>query len=99
MKLNIIAALVATISFVAPVKAQNTQLVTPSSAITQVSSEQVIEACVQDQAETLPNPFTDVPSNHWAFKSVLTMYYCGAYQGSIAPNKVRQLLQQQQPKG
>ena len=43
-------------------------------------ARQVLEACVQNRAETLPNPFTDVPTNHWAFKAVLTMHYCGAYR-------------------
>jgi len=41
---------------------------------------------VQNQAETLPNPFTDVPSNHLAYKAVLTMYYCGAYRESTPPD-------------
>jgi hypothetical protein len=41
---------------------------------------------VQNQVETLPNPFTDVPSNHSAYKAVLTMYYCGAYREATPPD-------------
>lgn len=40
--------------------------------------QQILNACAQNQAETLPNPFTDVPRQHWAFKAVVTLYYCGA---------------------
>lgn len=47
---------------------------------TQPTSEELYQACTQNRAETLPNPFTDVPANHWAFKAVLTMHYCGAFR-------------------
>ncbi|WP_219898448.1 hypothetical protein [Phormidesmis priestleyi] len=48
------------------------------TAPAQLTTRQILEACVQNRAETLPNPFSDVPANHWAFKAVLTMHYCGA---------------------
>jgi hypothetical protein len=41
---------------------------------------------VQNQVETLPTPFTDVPSDRWAYKAVLTMYYCGAYREATPPD-------------
>ncbi|MFE1744358.1 S-layer protein [Coleofasciculus sp. H7-2] len=100
MKLKIATViLLATIGFVAPAKAQNPEpheSTTPSSP-EQPTSDPVLEACAQDQADTLPNPFSDVPSNHWAFKAVLSMYYCGAYRGSSPPTKVKPFLQQQIP--
>jgi len=48
-------------------------------------STQVIDACIQNRAETLPNPFSDVPENHWAFKAVMTMHYCGAFRQATPP--------------
>ncbi|MEG3882817.1 hypothetical protein QT971_01235 [Microcoleus sp. herbarium19] len=51
----------------------------------QQTREQILNACVQNRAETLPNPFSDVPRNHWAYKAVLTMYYCGAYREATPP--------------
>ena len=59
------------------------------------TARQVLEACVQNQAETLPNPFVDVPANHWAFKAVLTMHYCGAYRQATPPSLIERLLNQQ----
>ncbi|MBH8555488.1 S-layer protein [Nostocaceae cyanobacterium CENA357] len=68
-----------TIGLIAPVKAQentNTEI---------EKSNQVLNACVQNQAQTLPNPFSDVPSDHWAFKAVMTMHYCGAFRQATPP--------------
>ena len=88
MKLSIFATATLLIStgFLAPAKAQNTAQLQPAR-------EQIINACVQNQAETLPNPFTDVPSNHWAYKAVLTMYYCGAYREATPPTLIKELLE------
>lgn len=100
MKLKIVTAiLLAAVGFVAPAKAQNPEPLSPTtpSSPEQPTSDPVLEACAQDQADTLPNPFSDVPSNHWAFKAVLSMYYCGAYRGSSSPEKVKPFLQQQIP--
>lgn len=75
-------------------RAQDTQPETaPSSE--QPSPRQVLEACVQNRAETLPNPFVDVSANHWAYKAVLTMHYCGAYRQATPPQLIERLLQQQ----
>ncbi|WP_009634219.1 hypothetical protein [Synechocystis sp. PCC 7509] len=79
MKLRILATLtiLATTSLNFPVKAQ--------SVVPQSSDNQVLNACVQNQAETLPVPFSDVPPDHWAFKAVMTMYYCGAFRQATPP--------------
>jgi hypothetical protein len=62
----------------------------PVSKPTQDS--RVLDACVRNQAETLPIPFSDLSSNHWAFKAVMTMYYCGAFRQATPAS----LLQQRQ---
>ena len=82
-------------SFWTPVKAQNTAQVKPNNSLVQVqpTREQILNACVQNQAETLPNPFSDVPPNHWAYKAVLTMYYCGAYREATPPALIQELLE------
>ena len=69
---------------------------TPSDqAQAEPAARQVLEACVQNRAETLPNPFVDVPANHWAFKAVLTMHYCGAYRQATPPSLIERLINQQ----
>ncbi len=86
--------ILATSSLVSPVRAQESTNKTP------VKSDQVVNACVQNQAQTLPNPFSDVPSNHWAFKAVMTMHYCGAFRQATPPalfEKLRPIESQQQP--
>lgn len=89
MKLRILATaiLLSTTSLVAPVKAQEPTTTEPSTSTNQaqVSSEQLKNACIQNQAETLPVPFSDVPPNHWAFKAVMTMHYCGAFRQAAPP--------------
>lgn len=78
MNLRILATTVflSTASLITPVKAQ-----TPATgAPTTPTSNPVANACIQNQAETLPVPFSDVSPNHWAFKAVMTMYYCGAFR-------------------
>lgn len=90
LRLLTVLTLVASTSFVVPVKAQNAQPVQSSQE--QVNREQLLEACAKNRADTLPNPFTDVSPTHWAYKAVLSMYYCGAYRGSIPPERVKPLL-------
>lgn len=77
----------------APTEAEN-QPNSPKTAQTQLNSRQVLETCVQNRAETLPNPFTDVSENHWAFKAVLTMHYCGAFRQATPPNLVERSVNQ-----
>ncbi|MEG4498596.1 S-layer protein [Microcoleus sp. F10-C6] len=88
MKLSIFATATLLIStgFLAPAKAENTPQFQPTP-------EQILNACVHNQAEILPNHFTDVPSNHWAYKAVLTMYYCGAYREATPPALIKELLE------
>ena len=99
LKLLATAALLVTAGFVMPVKAQNTEPVRPRapSAQPQPTADEVLQACAQDRADTLPNPYTDVPQNHWAFKAVLSIYYCGGYRGSIPSERVKPFLQRQNP--
>lgn len=56
-----------------------------------IPTRQVLEACVQNRAETLPNPFSDVPTHHWAYKAVVTLYYCGPYRQATPPALIEQL--------
>jgi hypothetical protein len=85
-------------------------LMTPSAALAKQASDrpqaiaqaqaeptarQILEACVQNRAETLPNPFVDVSADHWAFKAVLTMHYCGAYRQATPPSLIERLTNQQ----
>lgn len=99
MKLRLLTTitLLATVGFAPLVKAQNlesAQSVTPSTQ-SPVSGDRVLQACAKDQADTLPNPFSDVSPRDWAFKAVMSMYYCGAYRGSSAPEQVKPFLQPQ----
>jgi len=98
MKLTLVAtvALLTTVGLVTPVKAQDTQPIKPETptAQAQVNSDRILQTCAQDQADTLANPFPDVSSNHWAYKAVLSLYYCGAYRGSVPPEQVKSFLEQ-----
>lgn len=99
LRLLITVALLTTASFVAPVEAQNPQPVRPVTPTVQnqVSGDQVLEACSQDRVETLPIPFLDISPKDWAFKAVMSLYYCGAYHGAIAPEQVKPFLPLQAP--
>lgn len=80
--------------FITPVKSQEPTTDTPAK------SNHVLNACVQNQAETLPNAFSDVPADHWAFKAVMTMHYCGAFRKATPPalfHKLQPTDSQQQP--
>jgi hypothetical protein len=59
----------------------------------QPTPEELYQACTQNRAETLPNPFVDVSPKDWAYKAVLTMHYCGAFR-QAAP---RSLFEQSRP--
>ena len=92
MKLQILATLtiLATTSFNFLVKAQS---------VPPTSDNRVLNACLQNQAETLPVPFSDVSPDHWAFKAVMTMHYCGAFRQATPPALFERLkpTQSQQP--
>ena len=97
MKLNIFSAVIMLVStnFLAPAQAQNSSQFKLNNSLVQAqpTREQILNACVQNRAETLPNPFSDVPRNHWAYKAVLTMYYCGAYREATPPALIQELLE------
>lgn len=63
----------------APVQAESPKDVRSGAPTAQVNPtrEQIIQACTQKRAETLPVPFTDVSPDHWAFKPVMSMHFCG----------------------
>lgn len=104
LKLLTTIALIATCGFALPAKASEPQatdslqpLSTQVPPQAQPTARDVLDACVQNRAETLPNPFVDVPANHWAFKAVLTMHYCGAFRQATPPSLIEKLLNQQTP--
>jgi hypothetical protein len=87
----------ATLSFslvgsASPASAQGEPL-PPADIPTQqpLTSRQVLEACIQNRAETLPIPFTDLSSEHWAFKAVMTVHYCGPFRQATPPSLVERL--------
>jgi hypothetical protein len=86
LKILATALVLTTTGLVAPVKAQSPATQAPAS-----TSNQVLDACVQNRAETLPMPFSDVPPDHWAFKAVMSMYYCGAFLQATPPAAFEQL--------
>lgn len=65
-----------------PLKAEEkTQNQSPVLAEFQTpTQEEIINACIQNQADRLPNPYIDVEPTHWAYKAVLSLYYCGAFR-------------------
>lgn len=87
--------LVANLRVVSPVRAQDSLPAVVPIPLAQTepaqSQQQVLIACVQGKAETLPIPFTDLSPNHWAFKAVMTMYYCGAFRQATPVNSVSSL--------
>jgi hypothetical protein len=98
MQLKIIATtLLIPLCLGVPAIAQNTTPVrtnaqTPSA---QPTASQVLAACVQNRAQTLPIPWTDVSPNHWAFKAVMTMHYCGAFRQATPPALIEKLTTQE----
>jgi len=100
LKIRIVAAFILLVSACcsSPAQAQSPAQPKQNNSLVQVqpTREQILNACVLNRAQTLPNPFTDVPSNHWASKAVLTMYYCGAYREATAPALIQELLQSTQ---
>lgn len=58
----------------------------------ELTKAEILNACIQEIAETLPQLYSDVPANHWAFKAVQTMAYCGAYRSATPPALIEELL-------
>lgn len=84
---SVLFATLPTVSFAAP--SQSAQ------ATPQPTTEEIYQACTQNRAETLPNPFVDVSPRDWAYKAVLTMHYCGAFRRA-APRSLFERPQQPQ---
>lgn len=87
MRLKILATVILlSTSLITPIKAQEPGIELPAtpSAQTEPTQEQIANACIQNQAEALPLPFSDVLP-HWAFKAVMTMHYCGAFREAAPP--------------
>ena len=101
LKIRIVATFILLVSACcsSPAQAQNPAQIKQNNSLFQVqpTPEQILNACVQNRAETLPNPFSDVPRNHWAYKAVLTMYYCGAYREGTPPALIKESLESGPP--
>jgi hypothetical protein len=99
LKLKFLIA-IATIVLTGIVSPASAQVSSPTTAErraqtqAQPTSKEILEACVQNRAETLPNPYTDVSPDHWAYKAVLTMYYCGAYRQATPPSLIKRLTEE-----
>lgn len=76
-----ISLLLTTTLFSTPIKAEENQPIIQQTIPIQAppTREEILNACRQNQADRLPNPYTDVEPTHWAYKAVLSMYYCGAF--------------------
>ncbi|WP_231505942.1 S-layer protein [Planktothrix serta] len=75
-----------------PLKAEE-QPLNSSENFEQISTptrEEIINACIQNQADRLPNPYIDVEPTHWAYKAVLSLYYCGAFRQATPELLLRQ---------
>jgi len=70
-------------------------LAAPLNALAQVTNEQILQACANDQIRTLPMPFSDVPTDHWAADAVMKLYYCGPLRGAIATAELEKLQQRE----
>ena len=64
----------------------------PPSIPAGLTREEVLNACIQERAETLPQLYSDVPPTHWAYTAVQTMAYCGAYRSATPPSLIEKLL-------
>ncbi|GEM_PF-978271 len=93
LRILAIAALLSPLWLATSAQAQNTEPFRSQRQTTQAqpTAEQVLNACVQDRADTLPIPFTDVSPNDWAFKAVMNLYYCGAIGPNTPPEVIERL--------
>lgn len=62
--------------------------IAPIAQTTPTASE-VAAACAANRADQLPNPYTDVPADHWAYRAVLTLYYCEPVRIAPQPTPVK----------
>lgn len=94
LKLFVTTTLFTILSFSAPIRAQEQKVIQvfPDDYY-EPTQEEIVNACVQNKAETLPNPYTDVEPTHWAYKAVLSMYYCGVFRQATPQSLIDQLIQ------
>ena len=96
MKLKILVTtiLLTALGFSTPIRAQEQKVIQvfPDDYY-EPTKEEIVNACVQNKAETLPNPYIDVEPTHWAYKAVLSMYYCGAFRQATPQSLRDQLIQ------
>ncbi|WP_413163993.1 S-layer protein [Capilliphycus salinus ALCB114379] len=86
--------LLTSVGYINPAQAESPSINTSQTVISATPTKaEILNACVRNQAETLPNPYTDVEPTHWAYKAVLSMYYCGAFRQATPPALIEQLLQ------
>lgn len=78
LKFLALLGLLNTISLAAPVNARSLELSQANSPTSTPPKAEIQAACTNNQAQTLPNPFVDLSPDHWAFKAVMNLYYCGA---------------------
>ncbi|WP_374827911.1 S-layer protein [Aerosakkonema sp. BLCC-F183] len=93
LKMFAFAAILAPLCLANIAQAQNSQSIRSDRQTAQArpTAEQVLNACVQNRADTLPIPFTDVSPNDWAFKAVMNLYYCGAIGPNTPPEVIEKL--------
>ena len=77
LKFLALLGLLTTIFLAAPVNARSLELSQANSLTSTPSKAEIQAACTNNQAQTLPNPFVDLSPDHWAFKAVINLYYCG----------------------
>lgn len=76
-------------------KSETTLRENTQTAQVTLTSEQVINACVEGRTETLPIPFKDLSPNDWAFKAVMNLYYCGVIGPNTPPEVIERLRKNQ----
>ena len=64
-----------------PAAARSQSLPSEREQAPSLTHKQVRLACARNQAEALPNPFSDVSPDHWAYRAVLSLFYCGPTAG------------------
>ena len=78
LKFLALLGLLTTIFLAGSVNARSEKLIQSNARSQSAPSKAEIQAaCTNNQAQTLPNPFVDLSPDHWAFKAVINLYYCG----------------------
>jgi hypothetical protein len=98
-KLVFPAILLAIVSLTRPSQAEDSPVERSTQQLAQAQppAREVLAACVENRADTLPNPYVDVPVTHWAYKAVVTLYYCGAIRQGTPPQVIDRLLNSPAP--